>query len=211
MFNCDKKYFSECKCVERYYDNKRCSVSPWCHELFPSREGLLSDLKRDTRGKSRTDSRQHVLTHQSSTQPWMGAPWLNKLILCCAKDIFVTSIFSTTFENKIEEIFLNVFIKTFFKGISGAKTALLLWQDRHCTGSTSKNWQWRTYVMLKTPIFSLSKGEGVRVLCYGSALQHCSGQHFRFLTYRALNYRATSGLHPEMQMGRFGLYWRKPD
>ena len=69
MFNCDKKYFSECKCVEQYYDNKRCSVSPWCHELFPSREGLLSDLKRDTRGKSRTDSRQHVLTHQSSTQP----------------------------------------------------------------------------------------------------------------------------------------------
>lgn len=126
MFNCDKKYFSECKCVERYYDNKRCSVSPWCHELFPSREGLLSDLKRDTRGKSRTDSHQHVLTHQSSTQPCMGAPWLNKLILCCAKDIFVTSIFSTTFENKTEEIFLNVFIKTFFKGISGAKTALLL-------------------------------------------------------------------------------------
>ena len=46
---------------------------------------------------------------------------------------------SIVFENKIEEIFLNVFIKTFFKGISGAKTALLLWQDRHCTGLTSKN------------------------------------------------------------------------
>lgn len=163
MFNCDKKYFSECKCIWRYYDNTHCSVSPWCREVFPSRESLLSDLKRDTRGKSRTDSRQHVLNHQSSTQPWMGTPWLNKLILCCAKDIFVTSTFSTTSENKIEEIFLNVFIKTFLKGISGAKTALLLWQelywkDIHCTGLTSKNWHWRTYVILKHQVL---EGAGV--------------------------------------------------
>lgn len=127
--------------------------------------------------------------HQSSTQPWMGTPWLNKLTLCCAKDIFVTSIFSTTSENKIEEIFFNVFIKTFFKGISGAKTALLLWQelywkDTYCTGLTSKNWHWRTDVILKMPVFSLSRGEGVRVLCYGSVFQHCSGQYFRFLSYR---------------------------
>ena len=168
------------------------NVAVWVHGVMNYfLAGKVCSLiwKGTHRGKSRTDSHQHVLNHQSSTQPWMGTPWLNKLIPCCAKDIFVTSIFSTTSENKIEEIFFNVFIKTFFKGISGAKTALLLWQelywkDRHCTGLTSKNWHWRMDVILKMPVSSLSRGEGVRVLCYGSVFQHCSGQYFRFLSYR---------------------------
>lgn len=46
---------------------------------------------------------------------------MKKLILCCAKYVFVTSMLSPTSENKIELIFLNVFTRTLFKGIPGAE------------------------------------------------------------------------------------------
>ena len=145
-----------------------------------------------------------VLNNQSCQRSSeSGAPWLKKLILCCAKYIFVTSMLSPTSENKIEWIFLNVFTKTLFKGNPGE-------ESHHYSGKSSPG---KTNIVLAWPqktdlkecrflfrilgCFSLSNRQRWRA-CVMVYFTNALGKLLSFKGHPVQNHEESSHLCPEI-------------